>query len=82
MSNGRLADVDPSSIIRVPESAFADLPSFPYKPRYDHFLNLRYAFIDEESPTAFYGGEAVHLTDEKLKGKEVHWETYLCFQYV
>jgi len=69
--------IDPSQVVRVSEDAFQNLPDFSYKPRYSYYNGLRYAFIDEESPSVLHDGKTIPLTEVK-PGTEIHWETFLC----
>ncbi|KZS89682.1 alpha/beta-hydrolase [Sistotremastrum niveocremeum HHB9708] len=71
--------IDPSRVYRTPDSAFQDLPGFPYVPRYEYYHGLRYALIDETSPYVFHDGRQIPIEQFQGAGKEVHWETYLCF---
>ena len=70
----------PSRVVRTPDEAFKDLPNFNYLPRYDHYGNLRYAFIEEESPAVFHDGKTINVSEISGKDIAIHWETYVCFQ--
>src|SRR4051795_11859678 len=48
-----------SSAFRTPDERFADLPDFPFEPRYVEVDGLRMAYVDEGEgpPVVFWHGE-------------------------
>ncbi|KIJ23435.1 hypothetical protein M422DRAFT_39614 [Sphaerobolus stellatus SS14] len=70
--------VHPSKVFRTPEERFADLPGFPYIPRYGFLESLRYAFIDETSGILHNGRELSAEEAKKVPSDQIHWETFLC----
>lgn len=69
--------IDPERIYRVPEQRFSGLPDFSYTPRYDHFGNVRYAFIDEVGPVIdLKTGQVV--SDLTEIASPIKTETVLC----
>jgi haloalkane dehalogenase len=48
-----------TDVVRTPDEAFADLPDFPFEPRYHEADGLRLAYVDEGegNPVVFFHGE-------------------------
>lgn len=67
--------IEPSRIYRTPDHRFKNLPDFDYEPRYAHWGNLRYAYIDILGPT--FDAMNGQIVTNKVE-HPVQTETILC----
>lgn len=67
--------ISPDRIYRTPSHRFNGIPDFPYEPKYAHWGNLRYAYIDHVGPVMDVKvGQIVTYTPSQ----PIRSETILC----